>query len=425
MKFNEKVDPHPTNNKTELKRYPHYNSRGQKMKNTKTRKKALKILFFAAILLTATNAAILIQSHDQNTYPPINLYLQGFSQNYPTVIREKIDISETTTLNGGFYYETINVTADNIVINGNGSTVQGTGTGYGFKLTGRSNVTIFNVTVNGWGFAFLLFRSSNNNLTGNIVTENSYGFYLVNGSNNNTFSGNTVNNNAYGFFSMQSATDPLLYSSNNNTFSGNTATNNGEYGFWLWDSSYNNFSNNTANNNNYGFNLYDSSYNILSGNTATNNDESGFYLSGSYNNFTGNIAANNGRGGFWLQGSSYNNFTGNTANNNGNYGFHLYESSYNTITGNTIVTFLGFGFYLNPGSHDNIIENNTVTITGFPLLYFLFYSVQQQIVQPNFTFWITTLVAGGTAVLIGLAYAYYRSRKNSAATPGKPEPERI
>ncbi|MBW1933420.1 MAG: hypothetical protein JRI56_10520, partial [Deltaproteobacteria bacterium] len=78
----------------------------------------LRMLFFAAILLTAT-ATVVFSIRSQNTYPLMNLYLPGVSQGSSSVIREKMDISSDYNFTGNIY-EPIVVTADNIVIDGRG-----------------------------------------------------------------------------------------------------------------------------------------------------------------------------------------------------------------------------------------------------------------------------------------------------------------
>lgn len=62
------------------------------------------------------------------------------------------------------------VTADNIVIDGKGYRL----TGCGFNLTGRTDVTVRNVVVEGWMMAFLLNNSRNNTITNNTVKNNSH-----------------------------------------------------------------------------------------------------------------------------------------------------------------------------------------------------------------------------------------------------------
>jgi len=105
-------------------------------------------------------------------------------------------------------YDSIVVERDNIVADGAGYTLQGTGSGYGINLSGRSNVTLRNMEINAFNI----------------------GVYLNSSSDYNTISGNYITNNMYGVF--------LFYSSDN-TVSGNNITNNNEYGVYLSDSTSN------------------------------------------------------------------------------------------------------------------------------------------------------------------------------------------
>ncbi|MEX2750353.1 MAG: right-handed parallel beta-helix repeat-containing protein, partial [Candidatus Freyarchaeota archaeon] len=197
--------------------------------------KKLKILLFATVLFTAT-ITVAISNNNPNMYPLINLYIIGVSQGSSSIIQGKMEVSSDYTFSGNIY-ETIVVAADNIVIDGRGYTLQGSGSGCGFNLTGRSNVTIRNVIVTGWQYGFYLYNSSNNTLTDNIANNNRYGyhggycgFYLSN-SNNNTLSNNTANSNGWGFY---------LVNSSNNVLSDNTAKENGYSGFFLEEKSCNN-----------------------------------------------------------------------------------------------------------------------------------------------------------------------------------------
>ena len=170
-------------------------------------------------------------------------------------------------------YDTIIVTADNIIIDGAGYTVQGTGSGTGIDLSLRNNVTIKNVEVTNFHYGIFLVVSSNNTVTGNTASNNDYGILLWSSS-NNTVTGNTASNNAYGID---------LYDSSNNTVTGNTASNN-SYGIHLVVSSNSTVTGNTASNNSVGIYLSSSSNNRITGNTASNNDDHGIYLRISSNN---------------------------------------------------------------------------------------------------------------------------------------------
>ncbi|MEX2722862.1 MAG: nitrous oxide reductase family maturation protein NosD [Candidatus Freyarchaeota archaeon] len=340
--------------------------------------KKLKILLFAAVLFTAT-ITVVISNSNPNVYPLINLYIIGVSQGSSSIIQGKMEVSSDYTFSGNIY-ETIVVAADNIVIDGRGYTLQGSGSGCGFNLTGRSNVTIRNVIVTGWQYGFYLYNSSNNTLTDNIANNNRYGyhggycgFYLSN-SNNNTLSNNTANSNGWGFY---------LVNSSNNVLSDNTAKENGYSGFFLEEKSCNN---------------------SLSGNTAANNRWGGFHL---------------------YRYSDYNNLSGNTARYNGMAGFELWSSSYNTVTGNVVVDLWGRGVRYDSPSVSNIIENNTVTATGPSLLATLFYNsyvtcvfYQQSIPLASNFLVAGLLVALLIAVSVCLLFSYRRRKGVGGAGGG-------
>ena len=82
------------------------------------------------------------------------------------------------------YYFTGNISdeivveRDNIVVDGGGYTVQGTGDGTGIDLSFRSNVTLKNVEVTNFDYGIWLYSSSNNTLTSNTASHNNDGIRL-------------------------------------------------------------------------------------------------------------------------------------------------------------------------------------------------------------------------------------------------------
>jgi len=158
-------------------------------------------------------------------------------------------------------YDEIVVERDNIVVDGAGYTLQGTGMGsYGIYLSGRSNVTIKNIEIKGFEYGIeLWWYSSNNTVSGNNITANILGGIYLGFSSNNTISGNNVTNNPFiGVW--------IDWSSNNNTISGNNITNNG-YGIYIYESSNNSvYHNNLINNTNQAYvtagyaNIWDDGY---------------------------------------------------------------------------------------------------------------------------------------------------------------------
>jgi parallel beta-helix repeat protein len=185
-------------------------------------------------------------------------------------------------------YEPIVVTADNIIIDGAGYTVQGTGAlgSKGIDLSYRNNVTIKNVEVTDFYYGIYLWSSRNNTVTSNNASSNGfYGIYLWSSSNNNTVTGNTVSSNGFD-------------------------------GIYL------------------GFSIN----NTVTGNTASSNNHNGIYLRSSINNtVTGNTVSSNGFDGIYLGFSINNTVTGNTVSSNGFYGIYLFNSSDNTIYHNDFI----------------------------------------------------------------------------------------
>jgi parallel beta-helix repeat protein len=240
----------------------------------------------------------------------------------------------TYALAGNVSYPTYNgiiVERNNIVIDGNDYTVQGTGASVStaIDMSGRKNVTVKNTQIKNFWYGILLNSSSGNSISGNNITANN-------------------------------GTGISLYSSSNISISGNNIRNNG-YGIWLDSSSSNSIrGNNVTANNNDGIHLSDSSNNTVSGNNATANSNAGIYLcSSSSNSITANNMANN-RVGLQFSSSSnnsmcHNNSIGNSVQASvdatsfgnawddgypagGNYwsdcnGTDLYRGSYQNVTG--------------------------------------------------------------------------------------------
>ena len=91
----------------------------------------------------------------------------------------------------------------NVIINGNGYALQGSGLGTGFYwATGINNVTIQNVTIDELSRGIQLVSSSNNTITGNkLVNIRFSGIEIKNSSDNNDIFGNQIDNNKENHFS--------------------------------------------------------------------------------------------------------------------------------------------------------------------------------------------------------------------------------
>ncbi len=194
----------------------------------------------------------------------------------------------TYTFTANIFNQSIIVERDDIVVDGVGYTLQGTGADFskGIDLTGRSNVTIKNMNIRAFYSGIYLSGSSDNNMSRNNMTNNSYGIALSD------------------------------FSSSNNSITRNNLGNNGKVGIYIFGS-FNTLSGNNITNSSCGIEFSDSSHNMAHGNIITASQYWGVWLSDSSNNsFSGNSIVNSLYG-IYLSYSSnnsvyHNNFIGNT-----------------------------------------------------------------------------------------------------------------
>jgi parallel beta-helix repeat protein len=165
------------------------------------------LLILLVIVFSATSNILPVESSG-------TIYIRADgSVDPPTAPILSID-NVTYTLTNNVYGSLI-VQRDNIVIDGDSYTLQGTGAGdsRGIDLSGRTNVTVKNTQIKNFDYGIWLSSSSGNSISGNSITANS----------------------AYGIY---------LYCSSNNSISGNTLTDDGLY---VYDSYQNSVVNNTVN----------------------------------------------------------------------------------------------------------------------------------------------------------------------------------
>jgi len=206
-------------------------------------------------------------------------------------------------------YDSIVVERDNIVIDGAGFTLQGTGVvgSVGINLTRRNNVTNKNMEIKAFYYGLYLYGSSNNTIRGINIATNDYGsgIFLEESSYNIIF-GNNITNHTSGIH---------LHGSLNNSISANRLANNWR-GVELEYSLNNSISGNNITNNKIGIQLLYSSNNTIYGNSITSNDIRGIeFSSSSDNTVCGNNITNNYAGTKLVVSSNnkfyHNNFTDN------------------------------------------------------------------------------------------------------------------
>ena len=175
---------------------------------------------------------------------------------------------------------------NNLTLDGAGYTLQGSETGTGIAY-GRENMTVQNIQIKAFYFGIWVGSSSNNNIIGTNITENTDGIRLYSSSNYNRISGNNIKENHLHGIVLNS-------SSKYNSITENNIENNWEDGIWLDESDNNNISGNNITKNYYVMWLgYSSNNNSISGNNIENNfDGICLYLSSNnsiyHNNFIDN-----------------------------------------------------------------------------------------------------------------------------------------
>ena len=345
----------------------------------------------------------------------------------------------TYTLIGNIYDEIV-VERDNIVVDGKGYTIQGTGNGTGMYLSDRSNVTVKNMEIRAFQRGVRLDDSSNNTISGNNVTHNEYGIVLYGSSSSNTLRHNDASDNRYNlgihtasvsgyiqdiddsntvngkpvyyWVNRRDMTVPLdagyvvlvnctritvknlsltnnmqgvvLAFTTNSIITENNLINNFD-GIRLDHSSNNNTisGNNITANTWYGIRFYyDPSTNAMSMNNVANT-EYGSQLGGPpcNNTVSGNNITNN-EDGIRLDYSSNNTISANNVASNG-YGIGLYHSSGgNAIFGNNITGNENYGIWLRYSHSTNTISGNNIVNNWVGI--WLFYSYSNWFYRNNF-----------------------------------------
>ena len=231
---------------------------------------------------------------------------------------------------------------DNIVFDGAGYVIQGSGSGNGIELSERNNITIENVEVRGFYQGIMIYNSSrDNSVFGVRAINNSYGGLCIDSSTNNNVTGNMVVNGAEGII--------LSGNGGNNSVVRNNIEGNEFYGMNLISASNNLVeSNNVSNCRWHGIKLWMSSCNnVIRGNNVTGckvGIEVSYSSNGnlilendfSMNNWSGvNIGYRIPESGPEQGGAANNSFIGNSVTDN-NVGIYLIYSRNNTILHNNI-----------------------------------------------------------------------------------------
>jgi parallel beta-helix repeat protein len=238
------------------------------------------------------------------------------------------------------------VERSNIIIDGNGYTLQGTGAyaSKGIDLSSRSNITSKNTNIKDFSYGILLSESSNISITGNNITNNSWGGIGLWNSRYNSISGNHITNNGRIGITLTG-----LFGSSNNSIVGNVLVNDG---LSVWDSYGNVVVDNLVNRKplvylegvsdvvveDAGQVVLVNCNRIIVENLNLSNTYIGVQLWQTNNaTISGNNITNNGYGIELESSSNHNNIIGNHITNNSEYGIRLYYSSNNRFWHNNFI----------------------------------------------------------------------------------------
>jgi parallel beta-helix repeat protein len=247
-------------------------------------------------------------------------------------------------------YDSIVVERSNIIIDGNGYVLQGTGAylSRGIYLSGIGNVTVKNTNIQNFDMGIYLDSTSLNVISGNNIANNWFSVSLYDSS-YNIICGNKITTNKY-------CGIELIYSSNN--FLRNNAMAGNRYSFNVFGDTLLDYINDVdASNTVDGKPIYywigrrdavvplDAGYVVLVNCTGIKVENltligngQGILLAYTVNSTVvgNNATKNSGDVVLLLESSSYNSILGNKITTNDGYGIYLRSSNYNNISGNTI-----------------------------------------------------------------------------------------
>ena len=365
--------------------------------------KASKVLFLVFLIILSL---CVVNTQPVKAGGPIYIRADGSVEGTDKIQRDGDVYTFTARI-----YDSIVVKRDNIVVDGGGYTLQGTGTGTGIDLSGRKNVTVKNFEINqfetGINVSYCFFGGYNT-ISGNSMVNCGYGICMEH-SHNNTIIGNNLNNNDCSVFIMAShfnvfknnqlfdnrrslviqgggaLAEFTQYMDTSNTVNGKPAY------YWVEeqdkavpsDAGYvalTGCKNITVQNlkltgNGQGIMLFSTKDSTITRNILKDND-AGIVLWDSLNSTVSeNVIANNDIGvhirGIFPVYSQNNRICGNNITNNGE-GMYIFDSSNNTIYRNNIannecgIRIIGLGGEAaNNIIHHNNFVNNTADVPGY------------------------------------------------------------
>jgi len=177
-----------------------------------------KIVLLALVLMLLSTA--IIGRFVRPVEASVTIYIKADGSVEPSTANITIVGNVTYTFTGNINGSIV-VERDDIVVDGAGYTLQGRGVydSRGIDLSHRNDVSIKNMEIRTFYYGILLDASSNNTISGNVMTENNWNGIAVYGfSKYNTISGNKIiKNKVHGIRLFHSTTIMAFYSTHPQT----------------------------------------------------------------------------------------------------------------------------------------------------------------------------------------------------------------
>ena len=314
-----------------------------------------KTTLICSLILCLALPAILIGLNSQirRVYAQNTVYIRADGRIEPVTAPISTLDNVTYTVIGNIN-ESIVIERSDIIFDGAGHLVDGSGAGRGLYASNVEDVTIKKIRIEGFYYGIELALCSRITVVESNVTANGYDGILVDQSSESYISLNKVSSNGNDGLK-------LLNSSSNNVITENTITLNNDDGIQLSDSPQNTISDNTiSQNSDVGIYALNSSTTTVIGNTVTNN-RNGLEMTSSHSNeVDDNTFNSNGLYGISLSTSPDSILERNTMNNNYD-GIYAYQSPRNAFLQNEIQGNDQYGIWLDFSSNNTLSSNN---ITG-------------------------------------------------------------
>jgi parallel beta-helix repeat protein len=258
------------------------------------KRKAVSCIMLAMLLLALSKT---ISDFNSIEATPGTIYIRADGSIDPLTAPIERDGSLYTFTDDIF--DTIVVQKSNIVVDGDGYTLKGSGSGIGFNLTSVDNVTVRHTNVDAFEGGIVLLGSANCSISSNYITNCDAGIWLDGSVNCTLYENDILYNDPYGVY---------FWDSTNCTIQANNITNNWDGAVFYGQSSYNNISlNNIIANDEVGLWFDDSSHCDIYSNDITHNPD-GIVLSDSFGNKVYQNVIGKNRYGVYLEYSSDNKF---------------------------------------------------------------------------------------------------------------------